>query len=163
MSIFKDQLTFMRHFGQRPGPLTASLYGSLCAEEFEELTEALALLDATRIAGADETVAVTEIADACIDLIYVATGLLHALGLDPQPLWDEVHRSNLDKLRHPCDACDATGKWATRDDDEMDPCPKCHGTGVAVEVRRRGDGKVMKPEGWKPPDLYSIVDKQRKA
>jgi predicted HAD superfamily Cof-like phosphohydrolase len=42
--------------------------------------------------------------------------------------WNEVVRSNLAKIDS------TTGK-----------------------VRKREDGKVLKPEGWKPPDLTSYI------
>jgi predicted HAD superfamily Cof-like phosphohydrolase len=42
--------------------------------------------------------------------------------------WNEVARSNLDKIDS------VTGK-----------------------VKKREDGKVMKPEGWKPPQLENFV------
>lgn len=64
--------------------------------------------------------------DGCIDLIYVAVGLLHAMGFNPRPLWDEVHRSNIDKFRD--------------------------------GIRRREDGKILKPEGWTRPNLAPIVE-----
>lgn len=155
-NIFLDQRSFMTYFLQRPGPDTTALYQALVDEEYEELREARELLSAARLAGADETPAIVEIADACIDLIYVISGLMHSLGLDPQPLWNEVHRSNIDKIKHPCTACESTGT-IERDDDERDPCPTCKGNGSLYEVRRRADGKVMKPEGWSPPALEPIV------
>lgn len=48
-----------------------------------------------------------------------------------QPLWDEVRRSNMDKI---------------------DPA-----TG---EVMRRADGKITKPDGWLPPQLETLVGAQ---
>jgi predicted HAD superfamily Cof-like phosphohydrolase len=42
--------------------------------------------------------------------------------------WEEVKRSNLDKIDY------ETGK-----------------------VIRRADGKILKPEGWTPPNLESFV------
>jgi predicted HAD superfamily Cof-like phosphohydrolase len=153
--IFKDQKAFMGHFRQAPGPGTAALYNSLCAEEFSELQEAWQnYLDRGSVED------YTEIADACLDLIYVATGLMHALGLDPQPLWDEVHRSNIDKLKHPCPTCDGKGSLLVVDElskPEQKPCHTCHGQQHLYEVRRREDGKVLKPEGWKPPQLQALV------
>ena len=58
----------------------------LIREEFEELRDALA---------ADDMV---ETADACIDLLYVVYGLLVETGIDAEPLFDEVQRSNMSKF-----------------------------------------------------------------
>lgn len=70
-----------------------------------------------------------EIADACADLKWVIEGLEHTLGIPQQAVWDEVARSNLAKISD-------NGK-----------------------VLKRDDGKVLKPEGWTPPDIKSILKK----
>lgn len=72
------------------------------------------------------------IADGGIDSIVTIIGTLLACGIDPRPHWDEVQRTNMAK-RDP-----ATG-----------------------EVKRRADGKILKPEGWTPPDLESIIRAQQ--
>lgn len=69
-----------------------------------------------------------EVADGLIDLIKVITEYGETLGLPMQALWDEVHRSNMAKV---------------------DP--------VTGAVTRREDGKILKPEGWKKPDIAAIV------
>lgn len=151
--VFKDQQQFMRHSRQTPGQETADLYRGLMSEEYLELVEAW--IDHMDVPG-DETVA--KIADACVDLIYVTVGLLHALGLDPQPLWDEVQRSNIDKIKHPCPTCDTRGMvWSPGYPARAVACAPCRGQGYLYEVRLREDGKVLKPEGWTPPSLLPIV------
>jgi predicted HAD superfamily Cof-like phosphohydrolase len=70
-----------------------------------------------------------EIADACADLKWVIEGLEHTLKIPQQAVWDEVARSNLAKIS-------PNGK-----------------------VIKREDGKVLKPEGWTPPDIRSILKK----
>ena len=62
--------------------------------------------------------------DALIDILVVTIGALHSIGVDTEGAWKEVHGSNMAKI-------DA-------------------GTGV---VLRREDGKILKPEGWQPPNL----------
>ena len=69
-----------------------------------------------------------EIADACADLKWVIEGLEHTLELPQQDIWNEVARSNLSKIS-------STGK-----------------------VLKRADGKVLKPEGWSPPDIKKILE-----
>ena len=61
--------------------------------------------------------------DAVIDLIYFALGTLVEMGVDGQPLFHIVHNANMQKL------------WP-------DGKPRF----------RESDGKVIKPEGWLPPE-----------
>jgi len=68
-----------------------------------------------------------EIADACADLKWVIEGLEYSLNIPQQDVWNEVAASNLNKISQ-------TGK-----------------------VLKREDGKVIKPAGWKPPDIVSIL------
>jgi predicted HAD superfamily Cof-like phosphohydrolase len=72
------------------------------------------------------------IADGGIDSIVTIIGTLLSCGIDPRPHWDEVQRTNM----------------AKRDPD----------TG---EVRHRADGKILKPEGWTPPNLEAIIRAQK--
>jgi predicted HAD superfamily Cof-like phosphohydrolase len=66
--------------------------------------------------------------DALIDILVVTLGALHSGGFDAEGAWKEVMRTNFAKVDP------ATGK-----------------------VRKREDGKVLKPEGWQPPNLKSFV------
>lgn len=70
--------------------------------------------------------------DACMDLIYVILGHCLQRGFDIQGAWDEVQRSNMMKVDP------TTGK-----------------------VRRREDGKILKPEGWKPPQLSTFITQEK--
>ena len=72
----------------------------------------------------------TEMLDGCMDLIWVTLGFCHMKGYDIAGAWDEVVRSNMAKV---------------------DP--------VTRKVKRRDDGKILKPEGWKPPDLTKFTKK----
>ena len=69
-----------------------------------------------------------EALDACMDMIWVILGFCYMKGYDVQGAWNEVARSNLSKI---------------------DP--------VTGKVKKREDGKVLKPEGWTPPDLTPFV------
>jgi predicted HAD superfamily Cof-like phosphohydrolase len=66
--------------------------------------------------------------DACMDMIWVILGYCHMKNFKVAEAWDEVAKSNFAKVDK------ATGK-----------------------VIRREDGKILKPEGWKPPDLKEYV------
>lgn len=92
----------------------SKLYLKLIAEEYTELLDAFSKQD------------IVEIADACADLKWVIEGLEHTLNIPQQAVWDEVARSNLQKI------------------------------GNDGKVLKREDGKVQKPEGWTPPDIASI-------
>jgi predicted HAD superfamily Cof-like phosphohydrolase len=69
-----------------------------------------------------------EICDACFDLMWVLVGYMKSRGWDCEEIWDEGAQSNLSKI---------------------DP--------VTLRVKRREDGKILKPEGWKPPDFAKFV------
>lgn len=66
--------------------------------------------------------------DALVDILVVTMGAIRAGGFDGEGAWEEVMRTNFAKIDP------ATGK-----------------------VRKREDGKVLKPEGWQPPDLRSYI------
>lgn len=155
--IFTDQKAFMDYFGQKAGPEAVALYRNLILGKDEEVDELKAALAKYDIDPSVENI--TEIADACIDILYVTIGLLHALGLVPQALWDEVQRSNIDKLKHPCVQCSGTGRVQSEETGEIVACKACDGQGHTYEVRRReSDGKVLKPDGWRAPALLPLVE-----
>jgi len=66
--------------------------------------------------------------DALIDILVVTIGAIHSAGFDGEGAWKEVMRTNFAKIDP------TTGK-----------------------VRKREDGKVLKPEGWTAPDLRPFV------
>ena len=66
--------------------------------------------------------------DALLDFIVVTIGAIHSGGFDGEGGWKEVIGTNLAKIDK------ETGK-----------------------VRKREDGKVLKPQGWTPPDLKPYV------
>lgn len=70
-----------------------------------------------------------ETADAIADCIVVLIGTALEFGIPLPEVWDEVHRSNMAKV---------------------DP--------LTGDVRYRDDGKVLKPAGWTPPDIKSILE-----
>ena len=66
--------------------------------------------------------------DALIDILVVTIGAIHSGGFDAEGAWKEVMSTNFAKIDK------ETGK-----------------------VRKREDGKVLKPTGWKAPELGSFV------
>lgn len=71
-----------------------------------------------------------ETLDALLDILVVTIGAIHSMGADGEGGWKEVMRTNFAKIDKD------TGK-----------------------VRKREDGKVLKPVGWMPPDLKPFVTK----
>ena len=68
--------------------------------------------------------------DALVDILVVTVGAIRAAGWDGEAAWKEVMNTNFAKI-------DAdTGK-----------------------VRKREDGKVLKPSNWKAPELSQFIDK----
>ncbi|MGD0922399.1 MAG: nucleotide pyrophosphohydrolase [Terriglobia bacterium] len=85
------------------------------AEEFEQAAKARNLV---------------EMADALADVIYVALGAAVSLGIDLEPVFREVHRSNMTKV------------WSDG------------------QVRRREDGKVIKPPTYSPANIAQELERQ---
>jgi predicted HAD superfamily Cof-like phosphohydrolase len=84
---------FHRAFGiaeagspQAPDEATGRLRERLIEEEFHELKEAFATGD------------VTAIAKELADLLYVVYGSAVSCGIDMEPIFREVHRSNMSKV-----------------------------------------------------------------
>jgi predicted HAD superfamily Cof-like phosphohydrolase len=68
-----------------------------------------------------------ETLDALIDILVVTIGAIHSMGADAEGAWREVMQTNFAKI-------DEDGK-----------------------VRKREDGKILKPLGWTPPELKQFV------
>ena len=68
--------------------------------------------------------------DALIDILVVTIGAIHSGGFDAEGAWKEVMRTNFSKIDI------KTGK-----------------------VRKREDGKVLKPLGWTPPNLGPFTNR----
>ena len=71
-----------------------------------------------------------EVLDALLDFVVVTVGAIHSAGMNGEGGWKEVMRTNFAKIDS------ETGK-----------------------VRKREDGKVLKPTGWTPPNLEPFIKK----
>jgi len=69
--------------------------------------------------------------DALIDIMVVTVGAVQSLGVDAEGAWKEVMSTNFAKIDS------LTGR-----------------------VRKREDGKVMKPTGWQPPELSKYINRE---
>jgi predicted HAD superfamily Cof-like phosphohydrolase len=72
-----------------------------------------------------------ETLDALVDILVVTIGAIHSMGSDAEGAWREVMANNLSKIDR------ATGY-----------------------VKRRADGKVLKPDTWKPPELQKFLKRE---
>jgi predicted HAD superfamily Cof-like phosphohydrolase len=121
MNHTQQIIQWIKDAGQVPSTRTAALYLGLCAEELAEgLEECLQCTDEIRdrskmlrsgmcdqfVKRADRT----ELLDAALDLIWVATGLAYALGADVEGALAEVIRSNDSKRVDGVLVLDDTGK-----------------------------------------------------
>jgi len=68
-----------------------------------------------------------EVLDALIDILVVTIGAAHSMGADVEGAWKEVMSTNFAKI------------------------------GEDGKVRKREDGKVLKPLGWKAPELEPFL------
>lgn len=66
--------------------------------------------------------------DALIDILVVTVGAIRAGGFDGEGAWGEVMSTNFAKI---------------------DP--------VSGKVRKREDGKILKPDGWVAPNLEAFL------
>jgi predicted HAD superfamily Cof-like phosphohydrolase len=73
-----------------------------------------------------------ETLDALIDILVVTIGAINSMGADGEGAWKEVMSTNFNKIDR------RTGK-----------------------VQRREDGKVLKPEGWHPPELAKFLTRKQ--
>lgn len=72
---------------------------------------------------------IVEVADALVDIVYVTLGAAAAFGIDFDSCFNEIHDSNMSKL------------------------------GKDGEPVYRKDGKVIKGEFYRPPNLRDIIFK----
>lgn len=90
MTIFEQQANFMEIGGQTVGSMNinqAARYAHHILEEAQELRRAW-FEDYDHIKSVD----------GAVDLIVVAVGFLHSIGVDPQKAWDIVYEANMSKF-----------------------------------------------------------------
>lgn len=100
-------------------------------ESFEVLEDALVDIKKTVERGVTDEEIIADQQDALVDIIYCTMNVACKSGVNMEPIFDQVHRANMLKVDQ------ETGK-----------------------VKRREDGKIMKPEGWAPPDIVEEIRKQ---
>ena len=103
--------------------------GTANADQFKLYVKLMAE-ESQELAQAMQNADEVETLDALIDILVVTIGAIHSAGFDAEGAWKEVMSTNFAKI----------------DKD----------TGM---VRKREDGKVLKPVGWTPPNLEPFVKK----
>jgi predicted HAD superfamily Cof-like phosphohydrolase len=103
--------------------------GQSNAEQFKLYVKLMAE-ESQELAQAMQNTDELETLDALIDILVVTIGAIHSAGFDAEGAWKEVMRTNFAKIDS------ETGK-----------------------VRKREDGKVLKPLGWAPPNLTPFLKK----
>lgn len=128
---FRDQEKFMRACDQTTDTANYDQYNMYLSLIKEEYNELLVAqgIDLTTMEQVNPADPV-EVLDALIDILVVTIGAIHSMGADGEGAWKEVMRTNFAKIDK------ETGK-----------------------VRKREDGKVLKPVGWTPPELAPYVKK----
>lgn len=103
---------------QVPSQDVKALRLCLHREEYSELSEAIMSND------------MVEIADGIADLIYVLLGTAVSYGIDMDPIFHDVHVTNMLKL------------------------------GGADGPQFDSNGKIVKPKGWRPPRVEQLLIEQ---
>lgn len=109
-------------------PSVMRLREQLIHEEYKELC-----ISTVCLASADKKQMLADIADALGDLLYVVLGAAVTYGIDLEPIFNEIHRSNMTKV------------WSD---------------GL---VHKDVNGKVVKPDTYSPADLRPIIEEQIKC
>lgn len=131
MNPFNDQAEFMRAGGQTVGVYDAKQASLYVDLIKEEVGELFDYLHAdTGDLEISEEEHVAKILDGAVDSLVVLIGFLHSMTPEAEALWAEVHRSNMSKIDP------ATGK-----------------------ILKREDGKILKPETFRPPNLMPFAQR----
>lgn len=117
----------VREFMHKFGQQIVDMPTIIADSQTRDLRASLITEEAAEFKEATDTQSLVGIADAIADLLYVVYGAANAYGIDAQVVFEEVHRSNMTKV------------WED-------------GT-----VRRREDGKVMKPSTYSPADVAGVL------
>jgi len=131
-SNFDDVGDFHQKFGLDntthllAGPRDVPLQGELIQFRMKFLQEELAEFEEGMAEGD-----LAKMADALVDLAYVAFGTAHVLGLPWQALWDDVQRANMTKERAAADGSNSL---------------------------RNSSFDVIKPAGWRPPETQRVLE-----
>ena len=131
-NVFRDQAKFMNACGQSVGESNKDQFNLYLGLIKEEYLELLVAQGIDPSTG-DQVSAVdkVETLDALLDIMVVTVGALQSLGVDAEGAWKEVMSTNFAKI-----------------------------DSLTGQVRKREDGKILKPTGWQPPQLKKYINKE---
>lgn len=124
LTNYEDVCVFHEKFGLAQGGNPRLLDAETLAYRIKFLEEELFEFRVSSI-GDD----LEGMADALIDLVYVAMGTAYMMNLPWQHLWKEVQRANMSKVR----------------------------ASTADESKRGSSLDVVKPAGWTGPDIKGVI------
>ena len=128
---FRDQEKFMKACDQSVDGGNQAQFKMYLGLIKEEFLELLVAQGIDPLTGEQVgPVDMVETLDALLDIVVVTIGAMHSAGMDAEGGWKEVMSTNFAKVDK------ETGK-----------------------VRKREDGKVLKPVGWKAPQLAQYLKK----
>jgi predicted HAD superfamily Cof-like phosphohydrolase len=137
--LTKDQVKTRVNFIVEELVETLAAVSSSNADFYKNVTEMIdAIVDAEEKEKGNESInaenKLVAVADALTDINYFVQGTFTMMGIQPQPLFDIVQHANMSKLG-------PDGK----------------------PIYRESDGKIMKPEGWQPPEplLEKEIERQK--
>ena len=186
----QDIVTLMKQFDQEvkespemPDAKTRLLRARLVFEEALEFVRAcgctVSMGDGTPVIDSisvvndpNGTPDLTEYVDGCVDQLVVTYGALNAAGVEVEPAWGEVQRSNMSKAWPHCDVCDAVLEHGSLERGSLE-----HGSGqelvhpgdvsahgglwsVVLKVHKREDGKFIKAPTYSPANLKRVIEEQ---
>jgi len=125
VGIFRQKMNLpITNYPQFLSPAEASYFARFIMEELSEYLKAC------------EEESLVDAADAIIDLVYVALGVAHAMGLPFDKLFDVVHKANMRKVP----------------------------ANELMRSTRGSQYDVIKPVGWVPPEpaLTQVIQAARK-
>ena len=99
-----------------------------------------------------------EIADASTDLKYVTFGADIEFGLNAEPLFDEVHRSNMSKMWSGQEMIDALKEADYLKFTATKLLPENASLDEKIYSAKRADGKVIKSPSYSPANIQSVLE-----
>jgi predicted HAD superfamily Cof-like phosphohydrolase len=106
-----------------------------------------------------------EYVDGCVDQLVVTYGALNAAGVQVQPAWDEVQRSNMSKAWPHCSRCDAVLELGAGGQLVHSASATAHAEPwtPVLRIHKREDGKVVKSPTYSPADIRRVIAEQQQS
>jgi predicted HAD superfamily Cof-like phosphohydrolase len=105
-----------------------------------------------------------EYVDGCVDQLVVTYGALNAAGVQVQPAWDEVQRSNMSKAWPHCNLCDVVLELGEGGQLVHPASAPAHAESWSpvLRIHKREDGKVVKSPTYSPANIRHVIASQQR-